>query len=114
MITFKVEAGTLKAHGEWPKTETQALATSIRKWKAIAQHVKLHERKVEWGVQDKTCALCQLYVIPTGYCDGCPVAEAGHEGCYGTPFADYEDATDWRIAYAQARAEVAFLETLRK
>lgn len=98
-----------------------ALRGSIEKWRAIADGTREDRGSVD-------CPLCIAF--PSSFCDGCPVAQAGHPRCRGTPYTD-----EWRTllpndgdlqktygpagiraisdrAKAAARKEVAFLESL--
>lgn len=99
-----------------PKT-LEALNASIAKWERNAVAETPSQVKMYAG----DCPLCHIYVLATGSCEGCPVAEkAGEEDCDGTPWpntwfrwrawASGEGAADEFREHA--RAEVAFLKSL--
>ena len=84
-----------------------ALLGSITKWQTIVDHPKIaHPR----------CPLCDMFIVKTGVCDGCPVMQSsGKAGCIGTPFTEYWQAKftgRTRLAAKAARAELAFLQSL--
>lgn len=95
-------------------TETlEALEGSIAKWRGIVAATVMNE-----GAQN--CPLCQKFnrtvnVLALPGCQDCPVKmKTGLAGCGGTPYEDYEEAGDDEVEQAKAaRAELAFLESLR-
>ena len=94
------------------QTPKEALENAIKKWKAIVSHLeKFTKSRVLNGTS--TCALCAKYghiVNPSNkqYCHGCPVSEfSGFDGCCNTPW-------ERDVTLSQAKAELTFLESLRK
>lgn len=74
----------------------KALQGSIKKWEDI-----LTGKIAERGANN--CPLCQMFVVKTGECDGCPVYKnTGEESCEGTPYTEH-----WRGAEREAGASGA-------
>ncbi len=91
----------------------KALKSSIAHWRRMATG-KARPGEVPLG---SNCALCVMFYKETGSCDGCPVSEAGHGGCCGTPYFDARDAwihnSKQSPAFkAAAQAELSFLQSL--
>lgn len=86
-----------------------ALNESIEHWKAVEAD------PVPARIGAAACALCRHFLQSS--CGGCPVAEAGHPRCTGTPYFTFLIARNERAsrdALARyARQEVDFLESLR-
>ena len=85
------------------------LEISIAKWEDLAKGKNMGK----YG--SINCALCYLY--DKNDCNGCVIAEAGYEGCLGTPYEEYYDAyedADEDTLKAIAQKEVEFLKSLRK
>ena len=61
----------------------QAIEKSIEKWDSI----------IEGNTIDKgqdNCALCQMFLVNTNSCNGCPIALfTKHNGCAQTPYEDF-------------------------
>lgn len=101
--------------------QREALVTSIEHWKRNA--AATNPAKV--GVRASDCACCIAF-RRDGECDGCPIAQAGHDHCLGTPYFDAADAyalwREWSEAAVSndggakfrklARDEVEFLESI--
>lgn len=81
------------------------LEASIQKWEFLAKHPE-----IVWAHGADTCGLCQKFVLKTGSCVGCPVEQAGHLWCEGTPY----DAWIHHHTTKNALEEVEFLKSLRK
>ena len=80
------------------KTET-ALRASIKHWE---ENVAA-EKPSEASALGSSCALCIKFNNRDG-CEGCPVAEAGHPACAGSPWEDaYETLALWRAAVANEK-----------
>ncbi len=95
-----------------------ALRGSIAKWEGI-----INGTEVDKGVIN--CPLCQMFVMPTDYCEGCPVyAVTSRQGCRKTPYDHWhavnpwpQQHIDWRAAETEdhivaAKAERDFLKSL--
>lgn len=89
-----------------------ALEGSIAKWRGISERTVVDEGSAN-------CPLCQAF--PAINCAGCPVAtRVGKSGCVGTPYDEWEwyrvsDPAKYPDeAIEVARAELAFLESLRE
>ena len=107
--------GIVCAKGPWPKTKAASLNASIRKWQAIVGWLE-EGREVNSCGHCATCALCQYDIVKAnGTCTtSCPVGVKTRKGgCYGTPYDDWEDTFEPYEKLAAAKAEVAFLESLR-
>jgi hypothetical protein len=92
-----------------PETLT-ALQGSIAKWQAIVDGTG-----VDNGAEN--CPLCQLFHADFRTdeefgCSGCPVSEAGHHGCGGTPYDAYSHARTEGKEREAAVKELAFLKSL--
>lgn len=100
------------------------LELSIEKWRDIIDGTGK-------DLSDQNCALCEKNSFPhKSNCDGCPVKEkTGENWCLGTPYIEYTNQMDnleyksltaalkktiKKEALKAAKAEVAFLESLRK
>ena len=60
-----------------------ALDLAIAHW-ARLRDGKEHSDEGPWA---SDCALCQLFVLDTNTCEGCPIAEAtGVDECHATPY----------------------------
>ena len=96
----------LVAQGE---IEGDPLDESIRKWEFVVQWVEEnHKRLDEDGIN--TCALC----ISVG-CYTCPVrARTGKMHCMGSPYYAYWGAAPWQKALEAAKAELAFLKSIKE
>lgn len=101
------------------KRETaKALAGSIEKWRAIVE-----KRETDDGADN--CPLCELFILQTDTCDGCPVAKAGHSDCATGPYDHWasHQINKHTTSFPRkircgactrlARAELKFLEGLR-
>lgn len=96
-------------------TTLKALKSSIKHWERLAAWKQAPNE----GIYANSCPLCKLFK-PT--CDGCPVANAGHNLCEGSPWnlASYRfrtarrEKTEQTIAEfaAEAKKELAFLKSL--
>jgi hypothetical protein len=88
----------------------EALLASIEAWKRRAAT----DRAISYF--ELGCPLCRLGKKllregkTTSMCELCPVAKAGHFGCWDTPYEDYEKAQD-NFSY-HAQREVDFLKSL--
>ncbi len=110
MSNYNSEGSTLVFTGDIPTEKAEALALSIEKWETIALCNKAENRIIRDGCA-MTCGLCMLY---PGYdCAGCPVADAGHVMCSGTPYFRYIVTSTVEDAVEAAEAEVAFLKSLQ-
>ena len=77
----------------------EALRESIAKWDKIAAGKERSE-----GMDN--CPLCEkfaLHVSRLSCCRGCPVANAGHPACEGTPYDDFVNVSG--DGYATTKAE---------
>lgn len=104
----------------------KALQDSIKHWEENLA-VK-HPDDIKLGGEH--CACCLAFHTcgnEDNHCPGCPVAEAGHEGCMGSPYFDAVDAAyDWKTLVGSrlsaikakkewqkaAQAEIDFLKSL--
>ncbi len=97
-----------------PLDETRAFELSIEKWELI------YKQCVQGVIIDDggrgTCALCELYYFGhNDECEECPIRLAGHPGCEGTPYWDYQDALNFNNlpqARQAAADEIKFLQDL--
>ena len=109
--TFELEERWLvRRTSELPATIAEALEHSIQKWEFIEEVLLDHPwtyPPTNGGSQ--SCALCGITVG----CHLCPVAIAGHEACFHTPYMDYRAARNYTKALSACRAEIAFLKSLR-
>jgi hypothetical protein len=109
----------------------EALERSIEHWREVCA---AQMPDVQTG--DQSCALCHLfhpyYRLNDDACGGCPISgRTARMFCRGTPYSDADSShTDWLFARkssdeeamqraesafrAAARAELAFLESLRE
>ena len=81
----------------------EALRESIAKWDQIAAG---KERSA--GMDN--CPLCEkfaLHVSRFNRCRGCPVANAGHPVCKGSPYDDFVNVSDDGYATTKAAKEAA-------
>lgn len=92
-----------------PATIPEALEHSINKWEFIEEAVRTQFPDWPYDGAGSTCALCGVAVT----CGHCPVGIAGHRGCAGTPFSQYCEARSPEEALRAAKAEIAFLKSLR-
>jgi hypothetical protein len=69
-----------------PVTLQEAFWKTMAKWRCMRKHPR--------AVLDSaaTCGLCTLFI--ERYCRGCPIAERGFVLCNGSPFEDWERASD--------------------
>lgn len=108
-------------------TDLERVDMSIRKWEAIVAHYESkHPATVIQDSGRATCALCWKYNNDLGnsvdYCSACPVQlttmyKGRRKFCRGTPYWDYENATeenDVRKALLAAKREVVFLKRVRE
>jgi hypothetical protein len=87
-----------------------ALERSIAHWEENAAVPKIADATMG----SKDCALCCLFFWKPGRCGGCPVREStGLKWCEGTPYIDACNAKTLPQFKRAARAEVAFLKSLR-
>ena len=108
---FKVVGNELRRGKDYPEvTEKNALALSIKKWQFIVAWLKEAKKQV-WDGCYSTCALCRN---SDSECTGCLVAQrTGEQGCEGTPYWDYATSKNLSKAMEAAKAELAFLKSLR-
>lgn len=78
------------------KTMEARWNATIRKWTRMI--VILKAGKVPENVDDSSCAMCAEY-IDNIECEGCPIAEGGHDKCRLTPYSDFSDSDE---AYQEA------------
>lgn len=91
----------------------KALRASIAHWERLASGKRRAGEIPGW----RHCALCRSYLENSPYCLGCPVADAGHKRCVGTPYvrADIQafryglNSSEFKSAAAK---ELAFLRGL--
>lgn len=97
-----------------------ALKASIEHWE---DNVACAKQEEALSIGARSCALCRLfhyfYQANTG-CKGCPIADAGHPLCDGSPYDFFEDGRytdacargDWDLITHHAQLELDFLRTL--
>jgi hypothetical protein len=88
---FRILNGKLVFEGT-VSTLDEAFAVSIKKWETLRDYYLSDPEKIIDEDGKHTCGLCHLFLgIPfsANQCKGCPVAEAGHIGCEGTPYIEY-------------------------
>jgi hypothetical protein len=87
-----------------------ALVASVEKWKRNAEGLASQAT-----IFSKDCPLCVIFLESKGSCRGCPVEQAGFDGCLNSPWKQafiawkLNDDEAWPAA---ARAEVEFLVSL--
>src|SRR3990167_2262375 len=72
-------------------SDREAVAHSLRKWRGLRKAALQRHKVTRFGavvidasagsltINDRTCALCQRYVVRQGYCSGCPLERVlGH------------------------------------
>jgi len=81
----------------------EALEGSIEKWRKIVDGMGT-------DLGHANCPLCQMFLGEDESCTICPVKlKTGEELCRGTPYSKYASCS----TTANARAELAFLKSLR-
>lgn len=100
MIKYSVEYNMCVAKGKWPKTKEGALEEAIRKWQFVEKNPG-----IACGGR-LTCACCRR--VGSIHCKGCLIADAGYEGCAGTPYEYYMLKKTKR----NAERETAFLKNI--
>ena len=98
------------------KTKMDAIDASIKKWETITQFIEA-EGIVPDEMGTITCGLCIKYKACD--CNGCPIADDGHQGCRYTPYEYYEayrddNDADVEEALEAARAEVVYLKDIKR
>jgi len=92
----------------------EALKQSIAHWERMESGTYLEGEEP----YEEHCALCRAFNLEAGMnCRGCPVAEAGHRNCVGSPYMRAEAMfANHGIASVQfkiaAREEIEFLKSL--
>jgi hypothetical protein len=93
----------------------QAWDWTILKWKWLLVSCSRGRLVSDGGRQ--TCGLCALYFFGhEDECEDCPIKLAGHPGCRGTPYRDYQVAVksgDLTLARQAASREIEFLRSIR-
>jgi len=104
---------TLQYHASPILTESQAFEVSIAKWEQLYDLCNQGKLVDDGGIQ--TCGLCALYFYGhMDECEGCPIKNAGHMGCIGTPYKDYLAALkngNLELAKQAAKEEIQFLRS---
>lgn len=112
---------------DMPKTEKEALATSVEKWRTICGYYESGSEKVVYDGGARTCTLCWLYLLES--CIGCPVYNKTNKRyCKQTPYIHYAalitnlskrygsdikaGKEEIALAYEYAKAELKFLQDL--
>lgn len=104
----------------FPDNASKALEHSIAKWQALVKYLEKNKNtKILAPITlDNSCALCNLFTRNDSNCDGCPVSNfTGRESCLDTPYTRYALLSGNLISQESiecAKAEVRFLESLRK
>ena len=98
-------------------TDNALVDLSVAKWQTILNYVEIHgPTHVAEALSPHTCALCAAYFFHS-QCQGCPIAKRVNDwACEGTPFEDAHEEYEkgGGITAATARAEVQFLQSLKK
>jgi len=96
-------------------SSSDPIGTSIKKWEFIAKRAgRLYRGQVLRDGKAATCGLCEKF-SDNGICRRCPVFKhTGSSSCSTTPYYRYMGARNADEAAHAARAEVEFLESLRK
>jgi hypothetical protein len=83
---FEIVDGSLHFNGT-VSTLDEAFEASIKKWETLRDYYLGNPGQTIGDGGSQTCGLCRLFWLEN--CEGCPIAEAGHEGCAGTAYVDY-------------------------
>lgn len=112
MNLFYVQGSRLKINSNSHRLlkSEYALYCAIVKWATIYHHLVTYPSKYELNDGGgNTCTLCLYH----NNCFECPVRDDGHEGCEGSPYADYYRAgTNKQDAIKYALDEFKYLGSL--
>lgn len=119
MSQFIVENNVLHFVDAPPRSSKRALTLSIAKWQFIVNHLETSRADFNDNAE-RSCGLCMFhYNHQTSYlvaCQMCHVAQAGFPHCVHSPYTAYCDAEEEQDTVAMliaAKAELAFLKSLK-
>jgi hypothetical protein len=95
-----------------PRTNQEAFAESIRKWRFLAKETERVGKITNAG---NHCGLCELHYRTEGFdhCGNCPIRTfTGNNECHQTPYWLYRNARTKEQAVRAAKSEVLFLRAV--